>query len=207
MKELKKVKIESVDDINLEEISCVYFIKNSKNNLIKIGKTKDLARRYIEICNQARFLGINDLSFTVLGIIECINISEVESVLHNEFKQYRVQNEWFDIEEELLFNAIESMEINISHDKQKCNTNEVFLPSIKLNVMELNDSRYFGNNYKVELIGMVNDETFEIMVGLTGYDNNIVHCFDIEGCNPTIFMYAEILDKINKREYTNHYTK
>lgn len=203
MEELS-VKIKYIDNINLEELACVYFIQNLDNGLIKIGKTKNIKRRYAEICNQAKFIGISDIKLDILGVIECTNISEVESTLHEKFKKYRVQSEWFKIEKDLLFNTVKSMQMNISHNKEDYDMNKMFLPTIKLNVIQLNDTMYFGNYFNVKLIGIINDETLEIMVGLTGHNDDVMHCFEIDGTQCTMFMYSEIQNKIEKGEYTNH---
>jgi hypothetical protein len=92
--ELVKLK-NTIKKINTKYISLnknypeyVYFIKN--NNLIKIGKSKNIKNR------------INDLKKEKPNIVFCIAIStyksyNLEKIFHNYFINKKVEGEWFDI--------------------------------------------------------------------------------------------------------------
>lgn len=77
----------------------VYFLKNKDNELTKIGKTKNLTKRfkslnqpYNSITGKNLNLEIEFLLFTHISILD-----NLEKDLHNIFKENRKQGEWFDL--------------------------------------------------------------------------------------------------------------
>lgn len=72
----------------------VYFLKNSDTGRIKIGFSDNLRRRLMSLGNEGNF------EPELLGIVE--GGRDVERQLHNQFRQYRYANEWFDPGPELL---------------------------------------------------------------------------------------------------------
>ncbi len=67
-----------------------YFLKNSINDLIKIGKSSDPERRVAEVRGQ--------LTFVELSIIHVIE-GDYESYLHGVYAASRKSGEWFDIKD------------------------------------------------------------------------------------------------------------
>jgi len=83
--------------------------------------------------------------------------------------------------------------------------NKNLLPMTKLCVKELNSFIYFGAYFNVEFIGVVDIESFEIMVGLIPKDDtDVVNCFIVSGDPSTRLMYIEILEKIKSGDFKRH---
>src|SRR5574344_617899 len=97
----------------------VYLIRNLDNGLLKIGKAKNLNRRFKEIKSSFKFCG-NIPNLSIESFIEYNNNSELERYLHNTFEHNRIQNEWFDIENyQIVLNTIDSfLEIPIRTEKK-----------------------------------------------------------------------------------------
>lgn len=91
---------------NAKTSSTVYFIRNKYNNLLKIGKTNNLARRINEIKNCFNFLGLDENELEVEAISYCpygLSNSKVETYYHNIFKDKRIKGEWFNVSFDDLF--------------------------------------------------------------------------------------------------------
>ena len=69
----------------------VYFLQAGKSGSIKIGRTYNLAARFVSLQT-----GSSD-ELRLLAFINCreADPAEVEAVMHNKFQQYRLQGEWF----------------------------------------------------------------------------------------------------------------
>lgn len=82
----------------------VYFILNKDNNLIKIGCSNNIQRRYNELVSNLYNLGLNN-ELEILKTIETKNKFEVENIYHSIFKEYRKTGEWFDITLDMINNV------------------------------------------------------------------------------------------------------
>lgn len=71
------------------DMGFVYLLQRA-DGLIKIGRTSEPDRRF-------RSLGIKFGSLRILRIIRCFYPIGVESSLHYEFKDFRIEGEWFDL--------------------------------------------------------------------------------------------------------------
>lgn len=77
----------------------VYFVKNGCNNFVKIGKSINLQSRL-----QSFSTSFSDGVFLV-GYIYSENYSELEKIIHQDFKDKRKTGEWFDIlDSEITYN-------------------------------------------------------------------------------------------------------
>ena len=76
--------------------SGVYFILNKSNNLIKIGCTNNIQKRFKQIKGQFRHLGLDD-NIELVKYIETDNYKQLEKELHKKYKDRRVNHEWFNI--------------------------------------------------------------------------------------------------------------
>lgn len=80
--------------------SYVYFIKDEKSNAVKIGKANDIEVRLSELQ-----VG-NPNKLNVINYIECLKEEDakyIEKVLHQKYKELRIQGEWFIFDEKFLF--------------------------------------------------------------------------------------------------------
>lgn len=83
---------------NLEEskLKGVYLIRNLENKLLKIGVCSNLSNRFKQIKSTFRHCG-NIPELKIECLIECNENFELEKYFHNKFKEFRVINEWFNI--------------------------------------------------------------------------------------------------------------
>lgn len=83
-----------------DNFNCVYFIRNKYTNLVKIGSTTDIIRRFNELNSLYKnYLGVDDslkIEF-LLYIPYNIKPSVYEKQIHKELKKHRKFGEWFDI--------------------------------------------------------------------------------------------------------------
>lgn len=80
-------------------ISGVYFIKNEETELIKIGCSKDINKRYRDLQAQNEHLGYTS-KLVLLDKILVDNYYDLEQYIHNKYSEKRVINEWFKITKE-----------------------------------------------------------------------------------------------------------
>lgn len=99
IKSNKNIEILTIHFDNLEELELkgLYLIRNLNNNNIKIGICNNLKLRFNEIRNSFRFCGIEP-NLKIECFVETRHHYKLESYLHEEFKNYNIQNEWFNIE-------------------------------------------------------------------------------------------------------------
>ena len=84
----------------------LYLIKNLDNNMIKIGITSDIKKRFKQLIASFKHCGINP-NLRIEYFIEYNHNKELEKWLHDKLKQYNCQNEWFDIPDyNLIFDKI-----------------------------------------------------------------------------------------------------
>lgn len=93
----------TVDCIDKKMRSCVYFIKNEYNGLIKIGKTEDFNKRIKQIKSWFLQCGLEPkIKIIMLHTTFPSFLSKLESYYHKQYKKHRKYGEWFDISEEEL---------------------------------------------------------------------------------------------------------
>ena len=88
-------------NINLNPLdinnSGVYFIKNNKNNLVKVGHSSNISKRFAQIISSAKFNGDIDCDLTLKEFIVCKQHSKLEKYLHQVYKYKRVIREWYSL--------------------------------------------------------------------------------------------------------------
>lgn len=80
----------------MKSVPLVYFVEALKLDLVKIGKTAFLERRFTEL--QAA----NAAEIYLVGIIPCITLEEVtklERELHRRFSSSQAHDEWFNYDD------------------------------------------------------------------------------------------------------------
>lgn len=83
--------------------SCVYFIKNEYNGLIKIGKTEDFPRRLQQIKSWFYQCGLDPkLKVVMIHATFPKFLTQLEGYYHKQFKDKRKYGEWFEVNENLL---------------------------------------------------------------------------------------------------------
>lgn len=93
---------ELISDIKDKQFGYVYFVRNGKSGLVKIGKAIDLNNRLKSF--QTSFGAGVFLS----AYIYCQNFSELEKNIHSLFLKQRKNGEWFDLDDSEFYN-IESI--------------------------------------------------------------------------------------------------
>ncbi|GAE35602.1 GIY-YIG nuclease family protein [Halalkalibacter akibai] len=82
------------DSQNLDS-GFVYFVRESGNNRVKIGKAKNPEQRI-----KSDFGTIMPYEFSVEHLIQTRNYHKTENLFHRYFDQKRYKGEWFDLSEE-----------------------------------------------------------------------------------------------------------
>ena len=79
----------------------VYLIKDTLNNIYRIGVTKDLNKRLRNLQTG------NSNYLTLLSSYQTKYPFRLETMLHNKFKEYRILNEWYELPKRIVnnFNA------------------------------------------------------------------------------------------------------
>lgn len=93
---MNELFIREEDDLKNKELQGIYFIRNIDNGYLKIGKTNNFKRRLREIERSFKFCG-HMPKLKVEGFIEYNKEDELELYLHSKFSDFKVQNEWFNI--------------------------------------------------------------------------------------------------------------
>lgn len=102
-------------------IEFVYFIYNEATNLIKIGKSENLIQR---------LRSINSIFKTQFGLENKIHIIDsicvpsgnslkLEKLIHEKFKNFRENGEWFNIDRKQVFNLLNSSMVKKIFDDNK----------------------------------------------------------------------------------------
>ena len=92
-----------MSDMIDQDMGYIYFIENKYNGYIKIGFTKDIKTRLSTLKNQClQYMGEDCL--TLIKLYPCVvsKLNKVEKLLHNDFKQYRVVGEWFNLDKNII---------------------------------------------------------------------------------------------------------
>lgn len=86
-----------LDVAHSDTISGIYFIRNLDNKSVKIGKSKDILLRYIQIKSVLK--NYSNSNCILERIIMCSprEISELEKEIHDNYKKHRLYGEFFDI--------------------------------------------------------------------------------------------------------------
>ena len=124
----------------------VYLIRNLDNGLLKIGKAKNINRRFKEIKSSFKFCG-NTPNLKIESFIEYDNNGELESYFHNTFEHNRIQNEWFDIlNSQVVLNDIESF-VKLKSDK---NIFDIDIDNIELVKLQHKDIHNISIDYLMD---------------------------------------------------------
>lgn len=100
LKEITKIIQENQSIKNLNKY---LYILEMSSNLVKIGVTNNLDKRIKTLQNSSGFVVSRQYS---TGLLQSDRVFQLESILHNEFKDYRKEGEYFDIEFELVVNKL-----------------------------------------------------------------------------------------------------
>lgn len=85
----------------------VYLIKDPSNQTYKIGVTKDLKKRLLNLQTG------NSTELQLMFYYHTPYPFKLEKLLHNKFKQYQYNNEWYELPEADVMNfQLYCMEIN-----------------------------------------------------------------------------------------------
>ena len=95
---MENIKIHKGENLQENNFRGVYLIRNLDNGLLKIGRCNNLARRFKEITKSFNFCGVKP-KLEIECFLEYDNEIELELYLHEQFKEVREQNEWFEIED------------------------------------------------------------------------------------------------------------
>lgn len=74
----------------------VYIIRSGETSLYKIGRTTNIKRRLKQL------QGMNGNNLTIWKLIYCHDAIALETSLHQKFKSFRKQGEWFQLNENCL---------------------------------------------------------------------------------------------------------
>ena len=102
--ELIKEIFKIVQENKQDKVNSKYlYILEMSSNLVKIGVTNNLDKRIKTLQNSSGFVVSRQYS---TGLLQSDKVFQLESILHNEFKDYRKEGEYFDIEFELVVNKL-----------------------------------------------------------------------------------------------------
>lgn len=155
------IKIHKGENLQENNFRGVYLIRNLDNRLLKIGRCNNLARRFKEIVRSFNFCGVEP-KLKVECFLEYDNEIDLELYLHEQFKEVREQNEWFEIEDiHIILEKLDSFE-EIEKLKEKKKNNKVVvrqknkIEKVKKLPKESNEYRYFKFlNFRHNLKGEV----------------------------------------------------
>lgn len=98
-------------------MKCVYVVENQHGH-VKIGVSQDVQGRISTLSNQGGFK-VNNMYATE----HCSNAYQLENRLHKQFKEKKINGEWFSIEFNLAVNAVKTIfdtEGDLKQKKQNC---------------------------------------------------------------------------------------
>ena len=81
-----KLCLGNLDKFDLVSVFKTYLIKNKRNGYYKIGKSKDPLKREKTLQSEE----------PMIGIIKVFD-KDIESVLHKDYKSFRIRGEWFEL--------------------------------------------------------------------------------------------------------------
>ena len=145
----------------------VYLIRNLDNGLLKIGKAKNINRRFKEIKSSFKFCG-NIPNLNIESFIEYDSNGELESYFHKIFEDDRIQNEWFNISNyQTVLNKVGDFLEITTKDKIRKSSTIIVNKSIELEHLD---------NHKVSLDNL-SDKDFSYKIHLAiflygGYKND-----------------------------------
>ena len=118
------------------KIGCVYFIKHKNYTPIKIGfSSSDKPQCRINCMQTYSPYGVE-----IIGIILCHEPKSIEKEIHDNFKEYRLNGEWFDIE---INTAIDT--INFYNSKSLVKNKETVLPELQKSMYSDVDNSILNN--------------------------------------------------------------
>ena len=117
MKDL--ITIHKEEGLETKELSGLYLIRNLDTNALKIGITNNLQSRFKDLIATFKHVGINP-RLKVECFLECeIKVyTNLEKILHKNFKEYNIQNEWFDIDDiNCVLEYTMSLDVNMLNNR------------------------------------------------------------------------------------------
>lgn len=189
-----------INEWNQSKISYVYFLLNHDTQLTKIGSSKDIRTRILQIKSTFRNLAGIEPDLEIAGLIACKQGNEkiIEKLMHRNFDHVRKWGEWFDLtEEEYLYDII-CPEIVIAgipigvEDGFLDSQIDIYAP---LSLKDVSSLKLFSSNTLKELIKYVENprDPFPISVG---NNRNLVDVLNNLG-NEEKFHTKDLADKVN----------
>ena len=125
----------------------IYFIKDEDRDLVKIGMTDDIIKRFSQLKTNYKFCGLQGKLKTIAlcAVNGRYNLRNVEKFFHNMFSKYHNYMEWYTIDEEVL-----SCMLNEYIEKKHYTKNTVD----GINIFLMNDSydKLFQCNFTEEVV-------------------------------------------------------
>jgi hypothetical protein len=122
----KLIKAKDSFEIVENGLGYVYFLKNMKNSLVKIGYTSNLPQRLRKIITDYKSITGESPKFKLIGVIPCMKSIgfKVEKSMHKAFEEKRKHGEWFLIKgnEDFFYEIIGERAIinNVSVGEWQC---------------------------------------------------------------------------------------
>lgn len=92
---------------NLPLRSCVYFIKNTNTEQIKIGMAINLEKRFNQLKSAFVHIGLpGKLKLVAVVMTYPKHLSKVEKEFHKYFEEKRMYGEWFSISEDEVYESL-----------------------------------------------------------------------------------------------------
>lgn len=208
---MSKVNIMNANEKGLSG-SGVYFLRNNKNNMVKIGMSKNINERLKTLYATAKHVGEVKPDLELINCVLCDRYSQLESDMHKLFKEYRVVGEWFDITEDGIMDAIEEVDI---YDYMK---REIVKDPMMPNKEELSMFNVRGNTYftpevsfawrdNMNLVNMIKEIIKDDDLS-SEFDNENINEFYLLDKNHGLFITLEfIYMAINVYRIRDLYTK
>ncbi len=118
-----------------------YFIMNTKTGSVKIGQSHNPKERLIRLrytmTRNRELIGPN---LELLGIAE--DVLPLEKILHEIYKPYQIENEWFNIPEEIFYDFSDLARL-------KTRAEIIDFLTTKIKEPELSDSQNNDMKYKL----------------------------------------------------------
>lgn len=114
---MENIKIHKGKNLQENEFCGVYLIRNLDNNLLKIGRCNNLARRFKEITSSFRFCGTSP-NLNIECFLEYPYEKDLELYLHEQFDDFREQNEWFKIDNiNIILDKLDGFKRKVKEEK------------------------------------------------------------------------------------------
>lgn len=135
-----------------QNTKVVYCLYNPYNNLVKIGKTKNLSKRIKDFYACAIQLGIQEYNlqcFAAIYLPHDKDYAAVEHQMHETFNKYRVVGEWFKISKNKIVDYLRQIynsPVNINGVDVYCGIPDILSLEIP-KIIEYSDDNYAEYRY------------------------------------------------------------